>query len=101
ITRSLRACRRFMLADLGITAWHWSGFVVAVLIFLALDLGIFHRSAHVVGFREALLWTTIWCAVAIAFAVLIAPRMVSDWDKEEIVEFVTGYIIELSLSMDN
>jgi tellurite resistance protein TerC len=90
-----------MLADTGITAWHWGGFVVAVLIFLALDLGVFHRSARVVNFREALLWTAIWCATAIAFALLIAPSMVADWDKEEIVEFVTGYIIEISLSMDN
>lgn len=90
-----------MLADTGISAWHWGGFVVAVLIFLALDLGIFHRSARIVTFREALLWTAIWCATAIAFAFLIAPSMVADWEKEEIVEFVTGYIIEISLSMDN
>jgi tellurite resistance protein TerC len=90
-----------MLADTGITAWHWGGFVVAVLILIALDLGVFHRSARVVNFREALLWTAIWCATAIAFALLIAPSMVADWDKEEIVEFVTGYIIEISLSMDN
>src|ERR1051325_11538844 len=90
-----------MLAQSAITPWHWAIFVVAVLIFLALDLGVFHRSAHVVGFREAFTWTAIWITVAICFGLFIAPEFVEHWGKEEKAQFITGYIIELSLSMDN
>ena len=90
-----------MLAEIAIHAWHWTVFVVAILIFLALDLGVFHRKAHVVGFREAFLWTTIWFVVAICFGLFIAPQFVEQWSKEEKAQFITGYIIELSLSMDN
>jgi tellurite resistance protein TerC len=86
-----------MLAIAEITPWHWAGFVVAVLIFLSLDLGIFHRKAHVVAFKEALLWTFVWFAVAMFFA-----GGLYFWQgREDSVEFVTGYVIELSLSMDN
>jgi len=90
-----------MLAQSAITPWHWAIFVVAVLIFLALDLGVFHRSAHVVGFREAFTWTAIWITVAVCFGMFIAPEFVHTWDREEKEQFLTGYIIELSLSMDN
>ena len=76
--------------------------MVAVLVFLALDLGVFHRSAHVVKFREALTWTVIWFAMAMLFAFFIAPAMIgASWTSTERVEFITGYILELSLSMDN
>lgn len=86
-----------MLALAEITPWHWVGFVIAILIFLAADLGVFHRKAHVVEFKEALAWTFIWFSVAMLFA-----GGLSVWrNKEESLEFVTGYIIELSLSMDN
>jgi len=57
-----------MLATVEITPWHWVGFVVCVLIFLSLDLGVFHRKAHVVTFKEALGWTAVWFAVAAVFA---------------------------------
>jgi tellurite resistance protein TerC len=90
-----------MLAEIEITASDWATFVVAILILLALDLGIFHRKAHVVGFREAFAWTAIWFIVAICFGLFIAPQFVEHWGKEEKAQFVTGYIIELSLSMDN
>ncbi|MFM8469371.1 MAG: TerC family protein [Limisphaerales bacterium] len=80
-----------------ITAWHYAGFVAAVLVFLALDLGAFHREAHVVKFREALGWTALWFAMAMAFAGLVKAAR----PRGEAIEFVTGYIIELSLSMDN
>ena len=46
-----------MLADIVITPWHWAGFIVCILVFLALDLGLFHRRAHIVRFKEALAWT--------------------------------------------
>ena len=90
-----------MPAPLELTVWHWAGFVVAVLVFLALDLGVFHREAHVVKFREALGWTVLWFLLAFVFAFILAPALFPGWDDDETVEFLTGYIIELSLSMDN
>ena len=86
-----------MLALIQITPWHWVGFIACVLIFLALDLGVFHRKAHQVRFREALLWTSLWFCLAMLFAVALKPLR----GEKEALEFVTGYLIELSLSMDN
>ncbi len=64
---------------------------------LALDLGVFHRSGHEVKFREAVGWSVVWIALAAAFAVIVYF-----WHgRTESLEFVTGYIIELSLSVDN
>ena len=57
-----------MPAPVEITPWHWVGFILFVLIFLALDLGVFHRRAHVVTFKEALGWTAFWVALALGFA---------------------------------
>jgi TerC family integral membrane protein len=90
-----------MLAVIEITGWHWFGFITCVLVFLALDLGVFHRHAHVVRFREALLWTSIWFVTAMAFGLWIAPTVVENWQSQQTFEFITGYVIELSLSMDN
>ncbi len=87
--------------DLVPTFWHWSAFLGCVLVFLALDLGVFHRTAHVVRFSEALAWTVVWCSVAMLFAFVIAPRTVEGWGRQETLEFITGYLVELSLSMDN
>lgn len=86
-----------MLALVEITPWHWAGFILCVLFFLALDLGVFHRHAHVVKFKEALGWTAVWFTVAMFFALWLRFARGPD----ESLEFVTGYLIELSLSMDN
>jgi len=86
-----------MLALIAITPWHWIAFIACVIIFLALDLGLFHRKAHVVGFKEALIWTAVWFALAMAFAYGLRPMR----GPKESLEFLTGYLIELSLSMDN
>jgi tellurite resistance protein TerC len=68
-----------------------------VLIFLALDLGLFHRRARVVKFGEAAAWSAVWFALAMAFAGAMAH-----WrGREEAIQFTTGYLIELSLSLDN
>jgi tellurite resistance protein TerC len=79
------------------TAWHWGVFVSVVLVLLALDLGVFHREARRVKFREALGWTGFFFTLATGFAVWLhfarGPTMA--------LEFFTGYLIELSLSMDN
>ena len=90
-----------MLAVIEITPWHWIGFVACVLFFLALDLGVFHKSAHVVKFKEAIGWTALWVALSFAFGLFIAPALIQGWEKQDTVEFITGYVIELSLSMDN
>ena len=64
---------------------------------LVLDLGVFHRRTHVVKFREALLWSAMWIALAAIFAVIVYF-----WHgRGSALEFVTGYVIELSLSVDN
>ncbi|HLH53984.1 MAG TPA: TerC family protein [Verrucomicrobiae bacterium] len=86
-----------MPATIEITLWHWIGFVCAVVILLGLDLGFFHRRAHTVGFRESLLWTAFWVCLAMLFALGLA----SVRGRKESLQFVTGYLIELSLSMDN
>lgn len=90
-----------MPAFTNITAWHWAAFVFAVLGLLALDLGVFHRSARVVGFREAALWSGVWFCLALLFGCVVAPAFISGWQYPQTVEFITGYTIELSLSMDN
>jgi tellurite resistance protein TerC len=75
----------------------WILFNLFVLAMLVLDLGVFHRRAHTVEFREALIWSVAWIALAAAFAVVIYF-----WHgRTPALEFVTGYVIELSLSVDN
>jgi len=86
-----------MLAVLEIEWWHYALFVVAVLFVLALDLGVFHRRAHVVKFREALGWSLLWFSLAMVFAWTLVPTM----GRKSAQEFFLGYILELSLSMDN
>lgn len=90
-----------MLGLINITEWHWVGFLLCIVVFLALDLGVFHRHARVVKFKEAIGWTALWVTVSLLFGLIIAPNVVSGWTKRETLEFITGYIIELSLSMDN
>ncbi len=75
----------------------WVLFNIFVLGMLALDLGFLQRPGHTVKFREALTWSLIWIALAGAFAVLVYSR----YGHATAVEFVTGYVIELSLSVDN
>jgi tellurite resistance protein TerC len=86
-----------MLALIEIEWYHWVSFVIAVLFVVALDLGVFHRQAHVVKFREALGWTLLWFCLAMIFAGTLIPTL----GRDEAQKFVLGYILELSLSMDN
>jgi tellurite resistance protein TerC len=75
----------------------WILFNVFALIMLVLDLRVFHRPGHVVGFREALGWSVMYVALAGAFAVVLYF-----WQGHQAtLEFVTGYVLELSLSVDN
>lgn len=75
----------------------WLGFIAFVIAMLAIDLGIFHRKAHVVGTREALLWSGIWVGLALLFNVAVWKW----FGAQRGVEFLTGYLIEKSLSIDN
>jgi tellurite resistance protein TerC len=86
-----------MLGLVTITWWHWAVFLVCVVFLLWLDLAVIHRRPHVVSAREALVWTSIWCTLALLFAGLLVPLR----GEKEALEFLTGYLIELSLSMDN
>ncbi len=75
----------------------WIGFSLFILAMLALDLGVFHRKAHTVGFREALTWTAVWVTLAALFGAWV-------WHAQgsaKGLEFFTGYLIEYSLSADN
>ena len=77
--------------------WFWIGFLVFVLAMLALDLGVFHRKAHEISVREAAAWSATWIALALLFAggiYLYAGHVPA-------TEFLTGYLIEKSLSVDN
>lgn len=86
-----------MLASAQITLWHWIGFIAVVVTFLGLDLRVFHRRARVVRFKEAVLWTVVWFCLAMLFALWLRPYH----NGKQSLEFLTGYLIELSLSMDN
>ena len=86
-----------MFALVEITVWHWVAFIACILVFLAFDLGVFHRHAHVVKFKEAFLWTVDWFSLAMLFALGLKPLR----GEKEALQFVTGYLVELSLSMDN
>jgi len=77
--------------------WAWVGFLGFVGLMLALDLGVFNRHAHVVSLREALAWCAVWFGLAMAFNLLLSQKMGSQAG----LEFFTGYIVELCLSVDN
>jgi tellurite resistance protein TerC len=77
--------------------WFWVGFNAFVLIMLALDLGVFHRKAHEVSLKEAGAWSAVWVSVALLFNVVI-------WQyagPQVGLEFLTGYLVEKSLAVDN
>ncbi|HYW50831.1 MAG TPA: TerC family protein [Gemmatimonadaceae bacterium] len=78
-------------------SWMWIAFTVVILTMLALDLGVFHRKAHVVRPREAAIWSVVWITLAGLFAVAL-------WrldGQQTALEFTAGYVVELALSVDN
>jgi tellurite resistance protein TerC len=86
-----------MAAPTPIGPWHWAGFILFILIWIGLDLRLFHRAPRVMKTREALLWTLVWWSLALLFAGALAQ-----WrGSEESLEFLTGYLVEYSLSLDN
>ena len=80
-----------------LSIWFWVAFNAFVLLMLALDLGVFHRKAHDVSLREASIWSAVWVALALAFAGAVHAW----WGPARALEFLTGYVIEKSLSVDN
>lgn len=92
---------------LGDYLWLWIGFNLFVLVMLALDLGVFHRQAHSVSVREAAMWSVIWISLALLFNLGIytywqdlAPHSAYS-NHDAALAFLTGYLIEKSLSVDN
>jgi tellurite resistance protein TerC len=76
---------------------HWAIFAVVVLFMLFLDLGVFHKKSHEVSVREALVWSAVWIALSLGFAYAVFV-----WEgREHAVQFLTAYILEKSLSIDN
>jgi tellurite resistance protein TerC len=81
--------------------WAWAGFLSFVAVMLALDLGVFNRKAHVVSLKEALAWCVVWFGLAMAFNLLVAFKLPDTATSRPALEFFTGYIVELCLSVDN
>lgn len=97
--------------------WLWTGFVVFVLLMLALDLGVFHRKAHVVTVKEALGWSAVWIMLGLTFSVFVYYGYENHWlglgssidaadglindGTTAAVKYLTGYVVEKSLSIDN
>lgn len=80
-----------------VTVWVWVGFVAFVLAMLALDLGVFNRKSHAISMKEAGIWTAVWISLALVFNVVIYF-----WQGQTpALEFLTGYLIEKALSVDN
>jgi tellurite resistance protein TerC len=82
---------------MGISIYFWIGFHVFVFIMLALDLGVFHKRTHKVPVKEAFVWTCIWVTLALLFNLFVF----FEFGKIKALEFLTGYVIEYSLSVDN
>lgn len=82
---------------MDVPVWVWIAFNIVVLGLLALDLGVFNREAHVITVREALTWTAVWVSLSLVFNLVIFF-----WQgPDKGIEFLTGYLIEYSLSVDN
>ena len=97
--------------------WIWVGFITFVLLMLALDLGVFHRKAHDVRIKEALIWSGVWVTLALLFSVFVYFGYEGHWlglgtaadavggqvndGSSAVLKYLTGYVIEKSLSVDN
>ena len=83
--------------SIGNSAGLWIGFSLFIFFMLSLDLGLFNRKAHVIKYREAAIWSAVWVALAMMFAGIVFWYQGADLG----LKFLTGYVIELSLSVDN
>src|SRR6185312_12856257 len=81
----------------GNSAALWIGFSLLILFMLSLDLGLFNRKAHAIRYREAAIWSAVWITLAMIFGAIVFWFQGTDLG----LKFLTGYVIELSLSVDN
>jgi len=94
----------------------WAGFITLILMLLALDLGVLNRKAHVISVKEAMVWTALWVSLSLCFSVFVYFAYQNHWFELShahavegaatgewlaFSEFLTGYIVEQSLSLDN
>src|SRR6266542_5173743 len=83
----------------------WIGFCIFIVVMLAIDLGVFNRRPHEISYKNASLWSAVWITLAAVFAALLFGPL--GWElfgparHQKGLEFITGYLIELSLSIDN
>jgi len=84
---------------MGTSIYFWIGFHIFILIMLALDLGVFHKNSHKVPVKEAIIWSCIWITLALLFDLFIF--LDKNFGHIRALEFLTGYVIEYSLSVDN
>lgn len=82
---------------MAVSIYFWIGFHLFVFVMLALDLGVFHKKTHEVPVKEAIVWSLVWISLAILFDVFVF----FEFGKTKALEFLTGYVIEYSLSVDN
>ncbi|CAM3379974.1 TerC family protein [Zobellia roscoffensis] len=89
--------------------WVWILFIALIIVFLALDLGVFNKDEHVIKSKEAAIWTAVWVSVALAFSGVIywlfteglIENPTNLTPNNAVLKYITGYLIELSLSIDN
>jgi tellurite resistance protein TerC len=82
---------------MGISIYFWLGFHIFIFIMLALDLGVFHKKIHKVPVKEAVIWSIVWISLALLFNIFVY----FEFGPTKALEFLTGYVIEYSLSVDN
>jgi tellurite resistance protein TerC len=91
--------------QIAVSTLAWIGFCVFILVMLAIDLGVFNRRPHEITYKDAAIWSAVWVTLALIFAGLLAGPL--GWEMfgaarhQKTLEFITGYLIELSLSVDN
>ena len=85
----------------------WITFIFLIILLLALDLGLFNRTPHVISTREALRWTALWVTLSLLFSIVVYFAYEEGWQegplsgKSAVLKYLTGYLVEQSLSMDN
>jgi tellurite resistance protein TerC len=91
--------------QIAVSTLAWIGFCIFILVMLAIDLGVFNRRPHEITYKDAAIWSAVWVTLALIFAGLLAGPL--GWEMfgparhQKTLEFITGYLIELSLSIDN
>jgi len=82
---------------MGTGIFFWIGFIAFIILMLALDLGVFNKESHKILVREAAVWSMVWISLALLFNLFV----LLNFGKTKALEFLTGYVIEYSLSVDN